>query len=106
MSEKWTKRAAIERMKSNTLLQEVLHAEPELRPILEQARRQRNVKGYNRIETYLSLRDSIQYLVGWYAHNPEIKTRLHHDAVIRTIADLLPPDQVDLYPEGVVKNEA
>jgi hypothetical protein len=93
---KWTKKAAIDRMKSNTLLQEVLRREPRIQAIVDEAVQQQNEAGYHRIQTYYALKHQAEPLVGWGAAKPEIKTPAHYDAVIRTLDDLLPPDTVDL----------
>ena len=46
---KWTKKAAIDRMKSNTLLQEVLRREPRIQAIVDEAVQQQNEAGYHRL---------------------------------------------------------
>ncbi len=87
-------------MRSNSLLQDILTIEPLLKPIVERALKQKNVEGYNRIATYKNLRDSAIPLVGWRSVNPYISDMKHYDAIVLAIADLLPADYVDLYPDG------
>lgn len=93
---KWTKESAISRMNDNKLLQEALRVEPRLRIIIEEAKEQRKVRGYNRIHKYVDLSNRALYLVGNLAENPQLRTSAFYDAVIHTIDDLLPPDVVDL----------
>jgi hypothetical protein len=93
---KWTKKMAIERAEKNILLQEILKSEPDLISIIDEAKKQKKAKGYNRIKKYIELRNKAIPLVGWKASNEQIRTSEHYDAVIRTIDDLLPPDDVDL----------
>ena len=100
MPKRWTKKAAIERMRQNALLHEALRVEPRLQPIINEALKQRNVPGYNRIHTYNALKARFELLVGWHCSKPKIKTREHYDTVVRTVDDLLPPDNVDLHPDG------
>jgi len=92
---RWTKRAAIARMEQQPLLVEALRIEPRLQRFVDEAKTQQNVDGYNRIRTYIRLRNACSSLVGWFAENASLKTREHYSAVTQTIADLLPPDDVD-----------
>jgi hypothetical protein len=96
----WTKRAAIDRGNRNRVLQEALRLEPRLEAIIEEAQSQRRAKGYNRIRKYIELRNKVIPLVGSLAENPALNRRDYYDAVRETIDDLLPPDEVDIYPEG------
>jgi hypothetical protein len=98
---KWTKKSAISRMNSNPLLQEVLQIEPRLKPIIEEAKRQRNVRGYDRIKKHIELRNRAIQLVGWDAENEQLRSSKFYDVVVKTIDDLLPPDHVDLDPDGI-----
>ncbi|MCL4295596.1 MAG: hypothetical protein KJ077_07705 [Anaerolineae bacterium] len=96
MTVKWAKTEAINRMNSNGLLQEILQIEPGLRPILEEAQTQRNIKGYNRIRRYIELRNKAGHLVGTLADNQQLRNSKSYDVVIKTIDDLLPPDNIDV----------
>lgn len=93
---KWTKKAAIERMEANQLLQEILGIEPRLVPIIEEAKNQQRTRGYIRVQKYVELRTRASLLVGSTAEKIELRTSAHYDVVIQTIGDLLPPDQIDL----------
>ena len=79
---------------------QILMIEPRIRDVIATAAAQINTPGYNRIRTYVELRNRTTHLVGWMAHEPKLKTSICYDVVIRTIDDLLPPDDVDLYPDG------
>jgi hypothetical protein len=92
----WTKQAAIQRMENNKLLQEILQTEPRLLPIIETAKNQKRQRGYNRVRTYIELRNQAMSYVGHSARNEQLSSSRHYDAVIRTIDDLLPPDEIDL----------
>ena len=70
--------------------------------ILEEARKQKNVPGYHRIRTYYRLKGCIEPLVGWQAKDGRIRTMEHYAAVVDMMSDLLPPDDVDIYPDGKI----
>src|SRR5579871_3802886 len=89
------KRAAIRRMEAHTLLQEILEREPRLVPIINEARGQRAFPGYNHDQTYRALKDRVSRLVGMEAENQAISTTAHYEAVMSTIADLLPLDAAE-----------
>jgi hypothetical protein len=97
---RWTKKDAIKRMMENERLQEILRVEPRLWSVVSDAAIQRRSRTYHRIRTYLALRNRVIPLVGWYAEREELRTSDHYQLVIDTIVDLLPPDEVDLWPEG------
>lgn len=97
----WTLDYALARMRINPLLHEALAKEPRLQPIIDRALYQRNYSGYNRTLTYYELKQRVNFLVGWGAANRELWgdtawAMRYHEAVIRTIDDLLPADNTDL----------
>jgi hypothetical protein len=94
------RRKALRALKTNPLILEAVQIEPRLKPILDEAKNQRNVPGYHRIRTYYDLKAQACLLVGSSAPKPQIRTGKHFDAIVLTIGDLLPEDDVDLYPEG------
>lgn len=96
----WSKKAAIKRMNSNNRLQEILEIEPRLKAVLQEAADCQNQNGYDRIRKYSALRNSLYTLVGWKAEKPGIRSQEDYTLMIRTIDDLLPPDDVDLFPDG------
>ena len=97
----WKKRDAVQRALANQELQQILSAEPGLVPIVMAAAEQRNTVGYDRSQRYSHLKHQAERLVGWFAKNAALRSSPAYDVVIETIADLLPPDDADLYPDGV-----
>ncbi len=109
-AELWTRAAAIQRMQQNTVVQEALQLEPRLQAVFDAALFQENVPGYHRIERWYELKYRMQQLIGLEAEHLELRTPgeravRHFSEVGKTIDDLLPPDDVDLYPEGKPDNE-
>jgi len=96
----WTKRAAIERMDRNLVLQQALRLEPRLEAIIAAATSQRRAKGYHRVRRYVELRNQAIPLVGAMAENPALNKAEYFEAVVHTLDDLLPPDGTDIYPDG------
>jgi hypothetical protein len=105
MTKAWTKQAAIKRLKSNKLLQEALRIEPRLNDVIEAAQQQENVEGYHRIRRWYELKHWMNHLVGFQAEKEQIRTMKHWDAVRDAVNDLLPPDDVDLHPDGKPDDE-
>lgn len=64
-------------------------------PILNEARGQRAFPGYNRVQTYHLLKARASRLVGMEAENKAVRTTAHYEAVMGTIAELLPLDAAD-----------
>ena len=56
---------------------------------------QRAFPGYNRVQTYSTLKARASRLVGMEAENKAISTTAHYEAVMSTIAELLPLDAAD-----------
>jgi hypothetical protein len=98
----WTKKAALSRMQTNARLADILHLEPRLEPIINYAAQCQNEIGYDRFVTFWTLRNQSVALVGWHAELPELRSTEDYEVIIRTLDDLLPPDDVDLYPDGRV----
>ena len=104
MKEKqWTRQGARVRMGKNKLLKRIMRDNSIIRNIIAEANQQKNKPGYHRIRTYLRLRDDASNQVGWDATKCWSTPEDDYDAVIGTIDDLLPPDDVDLYPNGKPK---
>jgi len=91
-----TRQDAIRRVQADPLVQEALRSEPRLQAVLDRARLQTNEPGYHRIRTYYDLKRMFYHLVGWNAPQPQIRTQHHYMAIVGAVADLLPPDTVDL----------
>ena len=87
-------------LESNPLIARAIELEPAIGRILNEAKEQQNEPGYHRIRTYIALRNDASHYVGWDARKRELGTMEHYDAIVNTIRDLLPADDVDLYPEG------
>lgn len=100
LSKKWTKEQAIKRVREDKLLQEIIAIEPRVLDIISQAEAQVNRPGYHRIKTYNGLKGLIKSLVGFNAEKKELRTMVHYDIVVKAVNDLLPPDDVDLFPDG------
>lgn len=97
-----TRKQAIAALKTDPLLLEAVEVEPRLKPLLEEARKQKNVPGYHRIRTYYALKKQMDWLVGWQAKDKRIQSQKHYDAVVGMMSDLLPEDDVDIYPDGKI----
>ena len=93
------RRKALQQLNSHAV-RSIVAMEPEIGRILEAAKHQKNEPGYNRIERYYQLRNRAACYVGWKAKDPLLKTTDHYDTIVGLIGDLLPADDVDLYPEG------
>ena len=101
MARKWTKRAALRRLKEDELVQEAMQVEPKIREVIEMAKAQKDdEEGYDRILTYARLKNQVFPFVGWYCEKPQIKTSEHYAAVLAAILDLLPLDEIDLELAG------
>jgi len=87
---------ALDRLKTEYRLQEILQAEPRLQPILEQAIFQEASPSYDRILTYNHLSSQILPLVGFQASHPDLRNSADYQLVIETLLDLLPPDRWDI----------
>ena len=105
-SQKWTKQGARSRASRNKLLQKIMRDNSWVCTIIQRADGQMNELGYNRIRTYLTLRDSVSGKngVGWDARQCWKTPEEDYDSVVGAIDDLLPPDDVDLFPEGKSQN--
>ena len=91
----WTKQRAIQRFRRNARLKQILNIEPRLREILTHALLQKHNRRYNRILTYIRLRNKAIPLVGRQAEQESLRSSNDYLLVITTIMDLLPPDNSD-----------
>ena len=55
---------------------------------------------FQRDEEYRNFQSRANKLVGFYAENNEVRDSDSYDVVVQIIVKLLPPDEVDLYPDG------
>ena len=90
-----SKKDISEKIFSNPKMKEILAIEPRLIPILEEAKKQRNIAGYDRIRTYIRLRNAACNYVGYECENPKLKNSKSYDLIRSAIDDLLPPDNID-----------
>jgi hypothetical protein len=77
------------------LIEQATMREPSLYTIIGEACAANQLARYNRIETYIELRNRADRFVGWYARDKSLATTEHYDAIIGLINALLPPDEVD-----------
>ena len=96
---------AIRDMVNNKRLQEILEIEPLLALTLEEAMAIRRNPEYDRVRTYIRLRNQVVPLVGWFAAQEALHNSGDYQLVIDTIMDLLPQDETDLWPEGRPEKE-
>ena len=92
----WSQQSALDHMRTDYRLNEILKSEPRLQKILDHAIYQECDASYDRIRTYLALRNQLFPLVGWHAAKPELQNSADYQLVIETLIDLLPPDHTDL----------
>jgi len=96
----WTKQDAVQRLNENEKLQKIIKIEPRVSEIISEVLKLKNRQGYNRDEEYSNFKSRANKLVGYYAEKNELGDSDSYDVVIQTIVELLPPDAVDLYPDG------
>lgn len=77
------------------LIERATMLEPVLLDIIAEACTAGKSARYNRIKTYIHLRDWASHYVGWYARKPELRTADYYDAIIGLVSALLPEDEVD-----------
>lgn len=100
-----SKKKLLEQIYNNPLVQEAIQVDPHVGRLIEQANQQRCVCGYSWAkELYDRYKPQIECLVGWRSPYPKLRTMKHYDAVYDAIYTLLPADDVDLYPEGIMSN--
>jgi hypothetical protein len=95
-----TKKDAIQRLNENENLQKIIKIEPRVGEIISEAIKLESYQGYNRDEEYSRLKSRIIKLVGYGSEKDEVRDSDSYEVVIQTIVKLLPPDMVDLYPDG------
>jgi hypothetical protein len=96
----WTKEEAVKHLNDNKKLQKIIKIEPRVSEIISEVLKSKNCQGYNRDEAYSYFKSKVKELVGYEAEKDEVGDSDSYDVVIQTIVELLPPDGVDLYPNG------
>jgi hypothetical protein len=97
----WTRQEAITRTNQNKELQQILEIVPRLRRIIERVQQLRIAPGYNQSQAYSDFKAEASEFVGWEAENSELCDSDSYEVVIDAIVSLLPPDESDLYPDGL-----
>ncbi len=93
----------IAQVMSNERLQEAMDMEPKVRDLIEEATRERCVPGYTVQGRFFSYyKPLISNLVGWYARKKAVQEPYYYDAVYDAIYRLLPCDEYDIYPDGIM----
>ena len=90
---RWSKKAAIARMQSNTRLSEIIQIDPRIQYFIDQAVRYKFTSPYEPIWIYHILRNNIQNLVGFHAALPELRNSADYLIIIDTLDDLLKSPQ-------------
>ncbi len=96
----WTKQDAIQRLNGNKKILKIIMIEPRISDIISNVLKLNNCQGYNRDEEYRRFKSRLSELVGYTGENDEVGDSDSYEVVIRVLDDLLPPDAVELYPNG------
>ncbi len=96
----WTKQDALQRLNSNKEILKIIKIEPRISALITEAIKLDNCHGYNRDETYRQFKSKLIKFVGHTAENDKVGDADSYEVVIRVLDDLLPPDAVELYPNG------
>jgi hypothetical protein len=73
--------------------------------LIEEAKQERCVPGYDANGRFYDYyKPKIQSLVGWKATSSELRNEEAYDIVYEVIYELLPGDEFDLYPNGIMPN--
>ena len=95
--------ALLTALENNTLLQEAMELEPQIRQMVEEAQQERCVPGYSANDRFYDYyKPQIVRLVGSEARHRTLRTSEYYDAVYEAIYELLPGDEFDLYPHGIM----
>ena len=86
---RWSKKAAITRMQSNTRLAEITQIDPRIQYFIDQAVRYKTTSPHDPLWVYQTLRNNIQNWVGLHAELAELRNVDDYFIVIDTIDDLL-----------------
>lgn len=94
-----------EKIASNPLIQEAIRLEPRVHLLIEEAKQVRCVPGYSANELFYDrYKPAIKSLVGFGSPHRVLHTMEHYDALYQAIYELLPGDEFDLYPDGIMPN--
>lgn len=96
----WTKQGAVNRLNENNKLKKIIKIEPRISEIITDILKLKNCQDYNRDEEYRHFKSRLIKYVGHTAENDEVGDEDSYEVVIKVMDDLLPPDAVELYPDG------
>lgn len=105
---KISRKNLLEKLKNTPLLQEAIRLSSSVKYIIEKAKKERCVPGYNANgRFYDHYKPMILASVGWEANSSapaHLKTSAYYDAVYEAVYELLPGDEWDIYPDGIMPN--
>lgn len=107
LSKRITKKKLLEVIHQNPLIQEAVQIDPRVEALLKEASLRRCTYGYNWEQTfYRTYKPQVTVLVGWESPHKTLQSSQHYDALYNAVYELLPDDEVGLYPDGIMPNGA
>ena len=97
----WTRQEAVEQLNENKKFQRILKIEPRISVIISEALKIRANQGYSRDMEYNRFKAKISKLVGYETEKEELRDSDSYNIILQVVVDLLPPDVLDLYPNGL-----
>jgi len=97
----WTRQEAVELLNENKKFQRILKIEPRISGIISEVLKIRSTQGYSRDMEYSLFKAKISKLVGYDAEKDELRDTDSYNVMLQVIVHLLPPDVLDLYPNGL-----
>ena len=97
----WTRQEAVERLNENKKFQHILKIEPQISVIISEALKIRANQGYSRDMEYNRFKAKISKLVGYETEKDELGDSDSYNIILQFVVELLPPDVLDLYPNGL-----
>ena len=97
----WTRQEAVEQLNENKKFQRILKIEPQISEIISEALKVRANQGYRRDVEYSRFKAKISKLVGYETEKDELRDSDSYNIILKVVVDLLPPDALDLYPNGL-----
>lgn len=97
----WTRQEAVEQLNENKKFQRILKIEPRISVIISEALKIRANQGYSRDMEYNRFKAKISKLVGYETEKDELRDSDSYNIILQVVVDLLPPDVLDLYPNGL-----
>jgi hypothetical protein len=97
----WTRQQAVEQLNENKKFQRILKIEPRISVIISEAIKIRANQGYSRDMEYNRFKAKISKLVGYETEKDELGDSDSYNIILQVVVELLPPDVLDLYPNGL-----